>query len=303
MSEENKFYNEAGKHFSGENPDSAEQYSELRDIWNLAGNYRYAETAGNDEAWAKFKSDLPAETVSPVRISWFRRNYIAVAASVALLMVAGIGAWMSQRASADLTPAIAYTTGANEFKTLELPDGSKINMNANSRVEIMEGFSQNSRNVELTGEALFEVAPDKNLPFVVKASNTQTRVLGTGFDIQAYSNEDVTIQVTHGKVAFGNTVSQVTLVKGESARCNLQGGVSKTDNPGVAAWQNGEWVLKRSSVDEIAVMFKHRFGKELVYSEADGKRVFTGSFAAATPAEEIVSTISEALKIKLSIGQ
>ena len=93
---------------------------------------------------------------------------------------------------------------------LTLEDGSKVWLNAASSLRFPTVFSGSVRNVELTGEAYFEIAKDAARPFFVTANNTAVKVLGTSFNVMAYDDEPEGTQTTlvSGRVAvsaFGNT--------------------------------------------------------------------------------------------------
>lgn len=302
MSEENNFYNEAGRILSGESEGTDKHLGDLNKIWSASASYSYAEDENTEEAWQKFSQENLLEQKETFRVSWIRRNFAAVAASAALLMVGGIGVWLNKISTEITTPSIAFSTGNNEFKTVELTDGTVVSLNSNSQITITDNFNGVDRKVILKGEAVFEVASNPEKPFTVVAGSTQTRVLGTGFKIQAYLGECVAIDVLHGKVAFSANKQELTLTKGDGAVLNaITGEMSKYASTNISSWKNGEWILKKVTVSEIGTMFKHRFNKVLVYNEKDGNRIFTGKFAPQTSAEEIAKTIATALQIELSV--
>lgn len=84
----------------------------------------------------------------------------------------------------------------NTLKTLQggqfavvLPDGSKVWLNAASSLKYPVSFNNRQRTVELTGEAYFDITPDKNKPFTVQVNNMEVQVLGTSFNVTAYPEE------------------------------------------------------------------------------------------------------------------
>lgn len=90
-----------------------------------------------------------------------------------------------------------------ETRSFELPDGTKIILNRNSRASYTEDKNTQERNVKLNGEAYFEVKNSKVKKFNVYAGNTKTTVVGTIFNLRAYDNEnEVTIDVMEGEVLF-----------------------------------------------------------------------------------------------------
>jgi len=98
-----------------------------------------------------------------------------------------------------------------------LPDGTKVFLNYNSKLTYPEQFNGDLRTVSLQGEAFFDVKPDASHPFVIQANGTEIRVLGTSFNVKAYSEAPVRVDVATGKVRVSKDAHRVELVKGQSA--------------------------------------------------------------------------------------
>lgn len=100
---------------------------------------------------------------------------------------------------------------------LVLADGTKVWLNAESRLRYPVAFNGKERRVELEGEACFEVAKDAEHPFIVCANGMNTMVLGTKFNVRSYSVEDRHVTLVNGKVQVTNTVNNksVTLRPGQ----------------------------------------------------------------------------------------
>ena len=121
-------------------------------------------------------------------------------------------------------------------RRLVLPDGSRVWLNAESSLSYPGSFGgRERREVTLQGEAYFEVAPDSLHPFVVETAALQTQVLGTSFNVRAYSPED----------------TRVTLLRGEregerqapGGNCCSDRGKERT-----AAWTGRPWTMRRTAV-------------------------------------------------------
>lgn len=135
------------------------------------------------------QSDLPAPTSSDSNRN-VRRSFLALAAVIVFAAV-GILAWHSH--------AAAYTTGIGEQRQITLPDGSRLELNALSRVEVR--FGKRERRIDLSsGQALFNVAKDPRRPFVVHAGSSSIRAVGTAFDVYRRAG-DTTVTVVDGRVA------------------------------------------------------------------------------------------------------
>ncbi len=116
------------------------------------------------------------------------------------------------KGSSDSTRAFAvypstYTTGNGERGTITLPDSTVVVLNVGSRLEVASDFARGHRVVRVEGEAFFAVTHHQKSPFVVKAGNTSTRVLGTSFIVRKYPEDTVAlVAVRDGKVMVESAV-------------------------------------------------------------------------------------------------
>jgi transmembrane sensor len=125
-----------------------------------------------------------------------RRRFLAAAAYALVLVIAGAVWWQVERYP-------TYATDIGERRSLTLADGSTVDLNARSKLRIE--FSQHQRRVELLdGQALFQVAKDKNRAFIVHSGDATVRAVGTQFDV--YRKADgTTVTVLEGRVAVYST--------------------------------------------------------------------------------------------------
>lgn len=121
--------------------------------------------------------------------------------------------------------ALASSSASNTITTprggtyqVTLPDGTSVWLNAASSLTYPVTFTQTERMVELTGEAYFEVAKNKNKPFIVSSRGMTVRVLGTHFNINSYSDEKALVTtLLEGSIRLGYKTSGVILTPGEQA--------------------------------------------------------------------------------------
>ncbi|MEL4309043.1 FecR family protein [Joostella sp. CR20] len=155
-----------------------------------------------------------------------KRMFSAIAA--VLVSVIGIGVLFQL-----FTNDIEYKEIAalGERKIIELSDGSKVFLNSGSTLTYTSAYNKRDRKVNLSGEAFFEVAHNKEKPFIVKTTHLQTRVLGTSFNINSYpENKDFKVSVTTGKVEVtGSFKDSVYLVKDEQIVFNVNRGTYKKE--------------------------------------------------------------------------
>lgn len=223
-----------------------QEFDRFERIWDTAGKLSQKAQSpsipvNTDAAWQKMRGKMrsssetedklsptkpveaPPESVikplpvTPVRSnrtrSWWQSPVWAVAATVVLL--SGL-LWFFTKETETIPVAQVAAVTADQKIEKVLPDGSRVLLNRDSKLTYPESFADDSREVQLTGEAFFDIKPDPTKPFRIQVRNTTVQVLGTSFSIRAYT-ADVRVTVRTGKVKFSTKTKEVTLVKDEQA--------------------------------------------------------------------------------------
>lgn len=144
---------------------------------------------------------------------------------------------------------------------LILADGTQVWLNANSRLVYPTAFKGENREVELQGEGYFKVAHDAHHPFIVKAGDMQTCVLGTEFNVNAFDQSHPHVTLVEGSVKVSSVltrkaeVASKVIVPGEDAVLNEQGKiiVSHVDTDDVTCWKDGIQLFNDASLREIVL--------------------------------------------------
>lgn len=238
----------------------------------------------------------------------------AIAATVALLLVLNFPVLKK-----NFSETIVFTSESavtkqfsteNSIKKITLADGSVVYLNANTTLSLRKGkFNAFAREVWLDeGEAFFEITGNPNRPFVVHTpGGLSTRVLGTSFNVQAYSqlNKQV-VAVQTGRVQVsGENGENIVLEPNFQASFDVTSNKltsGKTDGTLVAAWRNGKVVFQRAKAEEIAFRLKQHYNIDLIYNESTYKNIeFSAVFSPETPVEEIANTFSKIYDITYTI--
>nr|WP_295923849.1 FecR family protein [uncultured Dyadobacter sp.] len=173
---------------------------------------------------------------------------------------------------------------------VRLPDGSKVWLNANSSIRFPSVFSGNERNVEITGEAYFEVAKDKNKPFKVKFDRSEVQVLGTSFNIMAYPEEGVSrTTLVEGSVSIKNVDQNAKLKPGQQAAVLASGQIKTRFTPveEVVAWKNGEFYFQDASVQEVMRQLSRWYNVSISYRGEIPPKQFSGRISRQVNLAEI----------------
>jgi ferric-dicitrate binding protein FerR (iron transport regulator) len=179
--------------WSERHPQKAKVLYEARLMVLLMNSRRlHLEDTRKEELWNSiqekaFLNDAePPVTNSPAG-KRFARTWTKIAATLLIVLVS-----LSIVHFADSTDQMIVHNPKGKKSILYLPDGTKVWLNAESRLSYPASFENRShREVELEGEAFFDVTENKNQPFIVKTSKLQVRVLGTSFNVKSFQDEGI----------------------------------------------------------------------------------------------------------------
>jgi len=175
------------------------------------------------------------------------------------------------------------STPAGGQYQLTLPDGSKVWLNAASSLRFPNHFSGDERSVELHGEGYFEIAHNKALPFRVKVNDAVVEVLGTHFNVNAYSDEtDVRTTLLEGAVKMSKGAASVLLAPGQQARLQKNGNmnlVKEADLEQAMAWKNGYFQFNKADLPTLMRQIARWYGLEVVYEGPVKDYEFVGKIA------------------------
>jgi len=162
---------------------------------------------------------------------------------------------------------------------LVLSDGSRVWLNAASSLRFPAAFPISSREVELTGEAYFEIAKNKAKPFTVKTSGTIVRVLGTHFNVNAYQDGDqIKTTLLEGAVQLQHGDKHAILQPGEQGLSSAGGFViGKADVEEAMAWKNGYFIFRDENITSIMKRVARWYDIEVAYKDDMTDRGFGGT--------------------------
>lgn len=170
---------------------------------------------------------------------------------------------------------------------LVLSDGTKVWLNAASSLRFPTTFSGSLRTVELSGEGYFEVAKNKEKPFVVRTGTQEVKVLGTHFDIMAYEDEE-SIQTTliEGLVVVTHNNNSEILKPGKQARLSRDNNnltVVNANTSQAVAWKNGYFFFDRSDVKTIMRQVSRWYDLDIIYEAPVPDMQFSGKIERNLP--------------------
>ena len=237
-----------------------------------------------DTEWIKFQNSVKGDSnEDKVRNleenkesenSWYR------IAAVFILLV-GFGFALNYYISE--SKEVTVKTAANQ-KSIELPDGSHVTLNSNSKLSYAKNFGDIERSVTLKGEAFFDVSRDESRPFVISTESAKIQVLGTSFNVFSRIDKSTEVVVTTGtvKVFDESGRKSVTIGAGERAEVSdngVVGTVNHDDNyiawkTRVISFENQSLLVVIEALERIYnVQFNFDFG---VISSCEVTATFNG---------------------------
>lgn len=154
---------------------------------------------------------------------------------------------------------------------ITLSDGTKVWLNADSKLKYPTRFEGDVREVELDGEAYFDVTrstgDNKKQRFVVKTVRQQVEVLGTAFNVQAYTNDAVErTTLVEGAVALSGETGSVMLTPGDQGLVSVNGlNTRKVDVEQYLAWKNNEFIFHETTLNDALIVLSRWYDFEIVY--------------------------------------
>jgi ferric-dicitrate binding protein FerR (iron transport regulator) len=205
--------------------------------------------------------------------------------------------------SADVINTITTPRGG-QYQVI-LSDGTKVWLNSATSLRFPVAFTGNSRNVELNGEAYFEVTKNAEKPFTVQANGTTTQVLGTHFNVNAYNdNAEVTTTLLEGSVRLQKGRTNAMLVPGEQGTI-LNNGISiaiKTaDIEEVMAWKKGYFIFHDENIINIMKQVSRWYDVDVEYENGVKDKEFGGTVSRYKDITELLNNmeLTQAIHYKL----
>lgn len=191
---------------------------------------------------------------------------------------------LAYAADASTSEALTYNTmtvpKGRQFK-LSLPDGTLVWLNAGSSLRYPTAFTGKERNVEMTGEAYFEVAKNATQPFKVSAPGIgEIEVLGTSFNVNSYDDEPIAkTTLLTGAIKLGSGQQQERLTPGQQARRYASGEIQVTDKADleqVMAWKNGMFNFNGSDIRTVLRQISRWYDIDVVYASEPENTLVSG---------------------------
>ena len=196
-------------------------------------------------------------------------------------------------ATSEIVYNTVTTAKANQYQ-LELRDGTKVWLNAASSIKFPTNFVTSTRTVEVTGEAYFEVAHNKTKPFHVKVNGADIEVLGTHFNVNAYSDEAVIkTSLLEGVVRITKGGKSGKLAPGQEANITPSGELSvlSANVDMSVSWVKGYFQFDQAPLPVIMRQIGRWYDLDIKYEGAVPDRIFKGKIQRSLPLSSILNML------------
>jgi len=260
-----------------------------------------------NQAWDKVESKIHQKSStekSNFKMIWTHPIFRVAAAVLmgAALLISGYMVAFDPMASGNLKEISA----TNEvLKTFELPDGTLVSLNTNTKLKYPEKFGRKTREVSIEGEAFFEVKPNKNKPFIIHAGSAEIKVLGTSFNVSAYpETKQVEVIVETGKVQVLNKIIQTNeliLTPGDKGTLIYSSNsLLKTTNqdPNFLAWKTHNLIFKATSLGEVIETLQKVYKVNIQLADSRLNRLLLSAQFNDDPLDFILKVIETTFQIE-----
>lgn len=280
----------------------------LEEFWNEPS---FISPMGEERAEEIFNKIMAVSQAPEIELSHMSHSiwYKVIAA----IFIIGLSVWFfsgktkleADLVKADIKPVKTEKSDKPGRRFFNLPDGSSVILNENSKIELSRTFNTNGkREVYLTGEAYFDIQHDSANPFIVHTGKIFTTVLGTAFNIKTSpGSKTVTVTVTRGKVKVGDEQKTYNeIVPNEQVTFDQD--LTRYTKKLVKAetfigWKNEDIYFDDVSIRDVANELQERFKVSILFSNEQIKRCkFSATFLKTQSLEQILNVIGEFNQIK-----
>jgi len=246
-----------------------QEFNTFQQIWNTAPSLPLCNKKSENERWLDLQQRLYPKPVSKLNSKYLVLKYAASLTVIAVL----IGIFLYSNSTEIITIESKY----GETKKITLPDQSTVVLNAETSLSYDNARWKKERKIILDGEALFHVQKN-GAPFIVIASNSMVKVLGTIFNVHS-RNQTTTVSCFEGKVNFGTADKSALLTKGMGAIVNgneLSNVFNLKDDK--VRWISEALSFNNTPLREVFAVFERHFNVTISLKKDVSNLTFTGKF-------------------------
>lgn len=231
----------------------------------------------SEKIWKEYRNSKSRSTFLAAS-KWIWRSVAAAAIIVFSLVFYSVVNNFIQNKNAKPIYSEVYVPTSKQSR-LTLPDGTVVWLNSETKIKYSGNFNISERNVFLDGEAYFEVTHNKKLPFKVFSKETEIKVVGTKFNIKAYSDDNtVETVLLEGKIELSesgvNNKEPIELKPGDKAIYNSiyhNVSITREDVDADIAWKDGKIIFRNTPLKEVCTTLQRWYNAEIILDDDTGE--------------------------------
>lgn len=278
-------------------------YYEMTELWLSSYDKQHKNRRKNEAVYRRFAEQAGFRKQKYL----FLREYTRIAAALLVGVFLGTtGLYLFNQSNRQDEQAMIRTIEVplGSRSRLQLEDGTIVWLNAGSKFSCQPGFSQKNRQVTLEGEGYFEVARNEKLPFIVNAKEIDVKVLGTKFNVKAYSDDqEIAVTLAEGSVnmidraAPANSVIMEPQQQAVYNRLTQKTEVRKVSTDAICQWTTGAHFFNEVSFGEIAGQLEKAFDVTFIFRNPERRKLrFYGEFRSTDTLNDILTIMSSSEK-------
>ncbi len=251
------------------------------------------------------KAILTLADGSTIVLDTMQNGNLAQQGNTTVIKLDGKLAYNAANAGANDIAYNTLTTPRGGQYQVELPDGTRVWLNAASSLRFPTAFVGGERRVEISGEAYFEVAKNKAMPFVVSVNGTEVHVLGTHFNVMAYSEEGkIATTLLEGSVQVSKAGKKHVIVPGQQAvwkengDFNLNGDIDLEE---VVSWKNGKFHFNNADIKVIMRQIARWYDVDVEYRDNLSETQLGGIVSRKEDLRQLLSYFEMTGKVKFNL--
>ena len=292
-------------------PDFPQKFSVYyQQCWALAPDTM--DKAVQNEMFTELLSQIDASSTTETKVLKTRNRFLRqigrYAAVACIILAVGSGAYYAgvKRPADDANTEVTMSVSNGQKADIILADGTKVYINSDSRIVYDNTYNKKTRMVSLEGEAYFEVAKDKEKPFIVKANGINVQALGTSFNIHAHKDDkSVAVILISGKVKVDDGRHEAYMKPNERLVCNLTNGqFEKSElhpNASYLLWRSNELAFYGESFEEICTMLTRMYNCKFIFKNEKVKQYTYHGIIKNSSLNNVLEYISQAGGINYKI--
>lgn len=256
-----------------------------------------AYTAKNIKAPMVNRATITLADGSTVFLDSVSNGQLALQGNTKLIKLAD-GQIAYQTSGGEVIKKLEYNTLSNprgsKVIDMKLSDGSHVWLNSGSSITFPVAFTGKDRKITVDGEAYFEVAHDPSRPFIVSKGTASVEVLGTHFNINAYSDEkEMKVTLLQGSVKVSLNTNSKIIKPGQQAAINEEMRIKEVDVDEVMSWKDGIFLLNNTDLPAIMRQIGRWYDVNIVYEGKISAVKFGGGVSKDEPLSKILETLEQ----------